>query len=109
MLTLRLARLTVFLVALLGTGCSRAPDIEALCAKVAHCEDKPVSACVTERRELYEAQRARGCGDEGAAVVACEIEHGRCETGGDMTLFMPTETCRPLILDLGACFDRTRQ
>ncbi len=109
MLTLRLARLTVSLVALLGAGCSRAPDLEALCAKVARCEDKPVSACVAERRRLYDAQAARGCGTEGSAVVACEIEHGRCETASNMTLFMPSDTCRPAILELGACFDRTRQ
>lgn len=102
--------LVVLVLALLLAGCSRAPDFEALCAGVAPCEHMSVETCVAERRRLYEAQRERGCGDEGAAVVACEVEHeGRCESGGGLTLFMPSQSCRPAIDALGACFDRTRQ
>ena len=96
----------------LATGlaaCSRAPDLEALCARVGPCETKSVSLCVVERRRLYDAQKERGCGDEGAEVVACEIEHGRCESSGSLTLFMPTDRCLPAIDKLGECFDRTRR
>ena len=100
--------LVLLSIALVATACSRSPNFEALCAKAAPCEHQPASFCVAALRRLYEAQDARGRGAEGAAVVACKIEHGQCETSGSMSLFMPTDACRPAILELGACFDRTR-
>ncbi|MSQ84467.1 MAG: hypothetical protein EXR77_16565 [Myxococcales bacterium] len=69
---------------MLGCGaCSgNRPDFVTLCERVAPCENQSVSVCMSHRQELYGEQRARGCGAEGAALVACTILHGACQPGG---------------------------
>ena len=94
---------------LLLIACTKTPDFEAFCKKAAPCEDKPVSMCVEDRRRLWEEQKQRGCGSEGADMINCEIEHGECESAGGWSLYMPTDRCLPAIKKFEACLDRTRK
>jgi hypothetical protein len=87
---------------------SRPPDFKALCEKVAACEGKSVEACVYQRRQLWQEQKERGCGDEGATLVTCEIKYGRCEHGGNLVLYMPTESCRPELEEFDECLRKSR-
>jgi hypothetical protein len=87
---------------------SRPPDFKALCEKVAACEGKSAARCVEDRRHLWEEQKERGCGDEGAALVTCEIKYGRCERGGNLVLYMPTDSCMPELQRFDECLRESR-
>jgi hypothetical protein len=87
---------------------SRPPDFKALCEKVAECEGKSVATCVDQRRELWKEQKERGCGDEGAAVVTCEIKYGRCERADSLVMFMPTDSCMPELERFDDCLRKSR-
>jgi hypothetical protein len=106
-MTLRILRIT-FLALVTLCGCPRKPDFDAFCRKAAPCEGKSVAACVETSATLYDEQKQRGCADEGAATIACEIEHGQCESAGGWTLFMPTNACLPQIEKLGDCLGRKK-
>lgn len=109
MVVMRAPWIAVGVIVAVVSGCSGPPDFQAFCAKAAPCEGKTVAACVEDRRRLWEEQKERGCGAEGAAIVRCEIQHGRCESAGGWSLFMPTDACLGPIKAFEACLDRTRK
>ncbi len=88
-----------------GCGSSSTPDYQALCEKECACEGCVVSSCTAKYQKFAKGQAEHSCRSEGDAVVRCKLSEGgaRCERAGGMTLYMPSDKCKPKIDTLAEC------
>jgi hypothetical protein len=86
------------------------PDYKRLCEQQCACESCTVDSCVQSRQKLGDENAARGCAEAWAAVEGCEVSDGnsKCEHSGGLTVYMPQQSCRPVIDALTKCWDKHR-
>lgn len=95
----------VFAVGVFGGRWLDAPDYRELCEAECACTGCIVRDCVANYERLGEEQgECRGVGD---AIATCKLQKGgaRCDRGAGMSLYMPTEACRPQLDAFMTCLD----